>query len=79
MTAGQDPFPPRLLRENKFRFHTLQVRGQIAQSVEQRTENPCVAGSIPVLANSRDMNHLPPISPYLAIRKLLLAMLIALA
>jgi hypothetical protein len=25
--------------------------GQIAQSVEQRTENPCVAGSIPVLAN----------------------------
>lgn len=24
--------------------------GQIAQSVEQRTENPCVAGSIPVLA-----------------------------
>ncbi len=26
-------------------------QGQIAQSVEQRTENPCVAGSIPVLAN----------------------------
>ena len=26
--------------------------GQIAQSVEQRTENPCVAGSIPVLATS---------------------------
>jgi large subunit ribosomal protein L21 len=25
-------------------------RGQVAQSVEQRTENPCVAGSIPVLA-----------------------------
>src|SRR5207245_1202594 len=24
--------------------------GQIAQLVEQRTENPCVAGSIPVLA-----------------------------
>ena len=24
--------------------------GQIAQSVEQRTENPCVAGSIPALA-----------------------------
>ena len=24
--------------------------GQIAQMVEQRTENPCVAGSIPVLA-----------------------------
>ena len=26
--------------------------GQIAQLVEQRTENPCVAGSIPVLATS---------------------------
>jgi hypothetical protein len=26
--------------------------GQIAQSVEQRTENPCVAGSIPVLAKT---------------------------
>ena len=25
--------------------------GQIAQSVEQRTENPCVVGSIPSLAN----------------------------
>ena len=24
--------------------------GQVAQSVEQRTENPCVAGSIPALA-----------------------------
>jgi hypothetical protein len=24
--------------------------GEIAQSVEQRTENPCVAGSIPALA-----------------------------
>ena len=28
----------------------LVMFGQIAQSVEQRTENPCVAGSIPVLA-----------------------------
>ncbi len=26
------------------------VFGQIAQLVEQRTENPCVAGSIPALA-----------------------------
>jgi hypothetical protein len=26
------------------------LNGQIAQSVEQRTENPCVAGSIPALA-----------------------------
>ena len=29
-------------------FHSF---GRIAQSVEQRTENPCVAGSIPVPAN----------------------------
>ena len=28
------------------------ICGFIAQSVEQRTENPCVAGSIPVLATS---------------------------
>ena len=27
--------------------------GQIAQSVEQRTENPCVPGSIPGLATSK--------------------------
>jgi hypothetical protein len=35
--------------------------GQIAQSVEQRTENPCVGGSIPPLATSFKMlrNHSP--------------------
>jgi hypothetical protein len=27
--------------------------GQVAQLVEQRTENPCVGGSIPSLATSR--------------------------
>jgi hypothetical protein len=26
--------------------------GQVAQLVEQRTENPCVAGSIPALATN---------------------------
>ena len=31
-------------------FLSTILRGRIAQSVEQRTENPCVAGSIPVLA-----------------------------
>ncbi len=30
------------------------LNGQIAQSVEQRTENPCVAGSIPVLAKNKN-------------------------
>ena len=43
------------LKSTNFLFwHThflLNRYGQIAQSVEQRTENPCVAGSIPVLAN----------------------------
>jgi large subunit ribosomal protein L21 len=33
------------------------IFGQIAQSVEQRTENPCVAGSIPVLANFYDNSY----------------------
>ena len=30
----------------------MPVHGQVAQSVEQRTENPCVGGSIPSLASS---------------------------
>ncbi len=32
------------------KYALLTVDGQIAQSVEQRTENPRVAGSIPALA-----------------------------
>ena len=28
--------------------------GQVAQSVEQRTENPCVGGSIPPLATNKN-------------------------
>ncbi len=31
------------------------IFGQIAQMVEQRTENPCVAGSIPVLAKTKTL------------------------
>ena len=30
------------------------VNGQVAQSVEQRTENPCVGGSIPPLATNKN-------------------------
>ncbi len=30
-----------------FTFVTPKIRGTIAQLVEQRTENPCVPGSIP--------------------------------
>ena len=35
-----------LVLEYRFLFQS----GQVAQSVEQRTENPCVGGSIPPLA-----------------------------
>ena len=31
--------------------------GQVAQSVEQRTENPCVGGSIPPLATTNPQCH----------------------
>ncbi|MDB5125859.1 MAG: hypothetical protein JWQ85_91 [Mucilaginibacter sp.] len=39
----------KILSENKKNatFANLKRSGIIAQSVEQRTENPCVAGSIP--------------------------------
>jgi hypothetical protein len=33
------------------------VKAQIAQSVEQRTENPCVAGSIPALGTKRVLSE----------------------
>ena len=35
---------------NQLPFLCVAILGQIAQVVEQRTENPCVAGSTPVLA-----------------------------
>ncbi len=31
----------------KLRFYRSYIIGLVAQSVEQRTENPCVGGSIP--------------------------------
>jgi hypothetical protein len=34
-------------QKNKLHLQTQNGSGIIAQSVEQRTENPCVAGSIP--------------------------------
>ena len=34
-------------KQNLISFATRQKTGAIAQSVEQRTENPCVPGSIP--------------------------------
>ena len=42
-------FIPRILAESKSftTFATANKKGAIAQLVEQRTENPCVPGSIP--------------------------------
>ncbi len=35
-----------------------QKRGALAQSVEQRTENPCVAGSIPAGTTSKSLSEM---------------------
>ena len=39
------------------RIHLHPVSAQIAQSVEQRTENPRVAGSIPALGIGDDIKY----------------------
>ena len=41
-------------------FGRFRETGQVAQSVEQRTENPCVGGSIPSLATSIYPGPSPP-------------------
>ena len=53
------PTIPRFYATLPYSFHFAfplnsqkQASGQVAQSVEQRTENPCVGGSIPSLATS---------------------------
>ena len=38
---------------NLFTYTYIIAQGQVAQSVEQRTENPCVGGSIPPLATNQ--------------------------
>jgi hypothetical protein len=46
-------------------------KGQVAQSVEQRTENPCVGGSIPPLATNKLRSYkLTLITPFFLFRKL---------
>ena len=42
-----------LAKAEEGKFNAGSFGGEIAQSVEQRTENPCVAGSIPALATNR--------------------------
>jgi hypothetical protein len=46
------PPPPRIMRPLFVVLSYGRLRGQVAQSVEQRTENPCVGGSIPPLATN---------------------------
>ena len=36
-------------------YYYIIAQGQVAQSVEQRTENPCVGGSIPPLATNQSI------------------------
>ncbi len=36
-----------IIKNNSFIFAVQKTKGTIAQLVEQRTENPCVPGSIP--------------------------------
>ena len=37
----------------------MRLSGQVAQLVEQRTENPCVGGSIPPLATTETLTSFP--------------------
>ena len=39
-------------------YSTICSLGLVAQSVEQRIENPCVGGSIPPRATKNNQNHL---------------------
>ncbi len=41
-------------------YNSNSIEGQIAQSVEQRTENPRVGGSIPSLATTSFYLDYPP-------------------
>ena len=43
---------------------TEALEGAVAQSVEQRTENPCVAGSIPAHTTKEDHRDVVPFCLY---------------
>jgi hypothetical protein len=49
-------------------FLTLVKNGQVAQLVEQRTENPCVGGSIPPLATRFNKGDSVGASPKFIVR-----------
>ena len=50
---------PRMVVRNSVFIGIKIFIGQIAQSVEQRTENPCVGGSIPPLATIYTLQQNP--------------------
>ena len=54
--------------DHGFESRTDRHFGSIAQSVEQRTENPCVTGSIPVGATIEKFFELFELLIYVAIR-----------
>ena len=47
-------YPSRVIVGGFTSAYSLQKNGLVAQLVEQRTENPCVGGSIPPLATNKD-------------------------
>ena len=49
-SSAETKYP--LAKAMERQFNATAFGGEIAQSVEQRTENPCVAGSIPALATT---------------------------
>ena len=55
MLTGRNLLYKNLFIENIIWY--ISKSGPIAQSVEQRTENPCVAGSIPAWATTFVKNH----------------------
>ncbi len=59
MVYGSGLENQRIERYREFESHRFrQVIGDIAQSVEQRTENSCVGGSIPPVATSQQVQIL---------------------
>ena len=47
---------PLQIQKNAVYLHPLSENGTIAQLVEQRTENPCVPGSIPGGTTQKHLN-----------------------
>ncbi len=54
--AGGRGFEPRLRRQSKAGLRIGLIFAQIAQMVEQWTENPRVVGSIPTLGTKKALN-----------------------